>query len=102
MKGVTSSLIEKVQKGGVRRPALEVQSQRLVQHLPVPLAKGLQIAGAPAAAQDPQHHDQQQEPLRVTHPAPVAPIGNGLEKADQIIRCGLTDCGGGGFGHWGF
>ncbi len=95
-------LVEQVEKGGVRRPALEVQAQGLVENFTVPLGEGLQIAGAPAAAQDPQHRDQQQEPLRVTHPTPVAAIGNGLEEADQIIRCGLIDCGGAGFGHWGF
>jgi len=102
-------LVEQVEKGGVRRPALEVQAQGLVENFTVPLllrrslrlGEGLQIAGAPAAAQDPQHRDQQQEPLRVTHPTPVAAIGNGLEEADQIIRCGLIDCGGKGFGHWG-
>ena len=83
---------------GVLRP----EAQGLVQRHPVPFGKGLQIAGAPAAAQDPQHRDQQEEPLRISHPAPVAAVGNGLEKADQIPRCGLTDCGGAGFGHWGF
>ena len=94
-------LIEQVEKGGIRGPALEVQAQGLVQRLPVPPGKCLQIARAPAAAQDPEYRHQQQEPLRVSHPAPKAAVGNGLEKADQIIRCGLIDCGGAGFEHWG-
>ncbi len=94
-------LVEQVEKGGDRRPALEVQAQGLVENFTVPPGEGLQIAGAPAAAQDPQHRHQQQEPLQVSHPAPKAAIGNGLEKADQIVRCGLIDCGGAGFGHWG-
>ena len=37
---------------------------------------------------------QQQEPLRISHPAPVAAIGNGLEVADQIeIGCGRSAVG---------
>lgn len=92
-------LIEQVEKGGVRRPALEVQAQGLVQRFPVPLGKCLQITGAAAAAQDPEYRDQQQELLRVTHPTPVSAIGNGLEETDQIIRCTQIVCSGGGFGH---
>ena len=49
--------------GGVRKPALEVQAQNLVQELKVPLGKRLQIARAPAAAQDAEHRQQQQVPL---------------------------------------
>ncbi len=59
---------------------LEVQAQRLVQHLTVPLGEGLQIKGAPAAAQDPQHRHQRQEPLRVTKPAAITPSGIALRK----------------------
>ena len=63
---------------------LEVQAQRLVQRFPVPFGEGLQITGAAAAAQDPEHRHQQQEPLRGAHPAAVAAIGYGLEEADQV------------------
>ena len=94
-------LVEQVQEGGVRRPPLEVQAQGLIQRLPVPLGECLQIARASAAAQDPQHRYQQKKPLQISHTAPVAAVGNGLEEADQIIWCGLIDCGGAGFGHWG-
>jgi hypothetical protein len=65
----------------------------------VPLGECLQIARAPAAAEDPQHRDQQQEPLRVTHPAAIAAVGNRLEEADQIIRRTQIGCSGGGFGY---
>jgi hypothetical protein len=37
-------LLEEVQERRIRRPALEVQAQRLVQHFPVPFGEGLQIA----------------------------------------------------------
>jgi hypothetical protein len=38
------SLVEEVGEGGICRPALEIQAQRLVQRLSVPLGEGLQIA----------------------------------------------------------
>ena len=71
-------------------------------------AKALEITGAAAAAQNPQHRHQQQEPLRVTHPAAVAAnsfgegfaYGDGLEEADQVIRNSLIDYSKTGFGHW--
>ena len=66
----------------------------------MPPSKGFQITGAAAAAQDPQHRHQQQEPLWVAHPTAVAAIGDGLEKADQVISSGLIDCSGAGFGQW--
>ncbi len=94
-------LIEQVEEGGIGGPALELQAQRLVQCLPMPPGKSLQITGAAAAAQDPKHRDQQQEPLRVTHPAAVSPVRDGLEKTDQVIRCGLINCSRMDFGHWG-
>lgn len=81
-------------------PAFEVQAQRLVQLLSIQAGKGLQITGAAAAAQDPQHRHQQQEPLGVAHPTPVAAIGEGLEDADQVIRNSLIDCSRTGFGNW--
>jgi hypothetical protein len=93
-------LIEQVKEGGIRRPALEIEAQGPVQRLTMPPGKGLEITGAAAAAQDPQHRHQQQEPLRVAHPTAVAAIGDGLEEVDQVIRCGLINCGGAGFGHW--
>ena len=71
-------LIEQVEEGGIRRPAFEIQAQRLVQLLPMPPGKSLQITGAAAAAQDPQHRHRQQEPLRVTNPTAVATVGDGL------------------------
>jgi hypothetical protein len=80
-------LIEQVEEGGIRRPALEIQPQRLVERFPVPAGKSLQITGAAAAAQDPQHRHQQQEPLRVTHPTAVATVGIALRK---LIRSSAT------------
>jgi hypothetical protein len=44
--------------------SLEIQSQRLVQRLPMLAGKGLEIMGAAAAAQDPQHRHQRQEHCR--------------------------------------
>jgi hypothetical protein len=46
----------------------------------MPASKGFQITGAAAAAQDPQHRHQQQEPLWVAHPTTVAAnsFGEGL------------------------
>jgi hypothetical protein len=75
--------------------------ERLVQRLSVPPGKGLQVLGAAATTQDPEHRDQQQEALRVTHPTPVPTIGDGPEEADQVIRCGPIACERVGFGHWG-
>ena len=95
------SLIEQVQEGGVRRPALEIQAERLVERLPMPPSKGLEITGAPAATQDPKHRHEQQKPLGVAHPTAVAAIRDGLEKADQIIGISLIDCSIGDLGHGG-
>ncbi len=81
-------LIEQVEKGCIRRPTLELQAQRLVQRLSVPPGKRLQIPRTAAAAQDPEHRHQQQEPLGVTHPATVAAVRDGLEEADQIAGAG--------------
>lgn len=93
--------IEQVEEGGIRRPALELQPQRLVKRFPVPAGKGLQITGAAAAAQYPQYRHQQHVPLRVTHPTAVATIRDRLEEADQIIRSRLIDCSETGVEHWG-
>ena len=82
-------LIEQVEEGGTRRRTLEIQAQRSVEHLPVPLGERLKITGAAAVAQDPQRRQQQQEPFRVAHPAAVAAIGNGPDDADQVISSGL-------------
>jgi len=38
------SLVEQVEEGGICRPALEIQAERLVQRFPVPLGEGFQIA----------------------------------------------------------
>jgi len=76
------SVIEQVQEGGVRRPTPEIQAQRLVELLPMPLGKRLQITGAPDATQNPEHHHQQQEPLWVAHTTAKASVWDGLEKAD--------------------
>lgn len=92
-------LVEQVEEGGIGGPALEIQVQRLVQGLPVPLGESFQIAGATAATEDPEHCQQQQKPLRVTHAAAVAAVGNGFEEADQIVRHGLIDSGRVGFWH---
>ena len=91
---------QQIEEGGIRWPALEIQVQRLVESLPVPAGKSLQISGAAAAAQDPQYCHQQQEPLRIAHPAAVTTIGDGLKEADQVISSGLIDCRRKGFGHW--
>jgi hypothetical protein len=89
MPGLRSVQTKQSILGGIREPALEIQSQRLVQLLAMPFREGLQITGAPAMDQDPQHRHQQQELLRIPHPASVAAVGDRLEKADQIGRCGL-------------
>jgi hypothetical protein len=94
-------LVKQVEEGGVRRPALELQAQRLVQRLSVPPGKGLEIPGTPAATQDPEHRDHQQKPLRVADPTAIATVRDGLEEADQIIQCGLIACSRVVFGHWG-
>jgi len=104
------SLVEQVEEGGICRPALEVQAQRLVQRFPVPFGEGLQIALAPAVTEDPEHRDEQEIPLRIAYPAAVAAIGYGLllrrslrlEEADQVgisaeinrRGCGLGHCEG--------
>jgi len=84
------SLIEQVEKGGVRRPSLEIQAQRLVEHLPMPPSERLEITGAAAAAQDPQDRNQQQEPLWIAHPTAVATIWDNPE--DHIMGISLIDC----------
>ena len=48
-------LVKQVQEYGIGRPAFEIQSQHLVERL--------QITGAPAATQYPEHRHLQQEPL---------------------------------------
>ena len=45
-------LVEEVEECRIRRPSLEIQTQRLVQHFPVPFGEGLQITGAPAVTED--------------------------------------------------
>ena len=94
-------LVEEVEKGGIRGPALELQAERLIQRLTVPPGERLEIPGTAAATQDPEHGYQQQEPLRVTNPTAVSPVRDGLEEADQVIRCGLIYCSKTGFWHWG-
>jgi hypothetical protein len=59
--------------------------------------ESLQIAGDELATQDPKQRHEEQEPLGITHPTPVASIRDGLEKANQIIRNTLIDYGGVGF-----
>jgi hypothetical protein len=59
----------------------------------VPPGEGFQITGTAAPAEDAEHSHQPQEPLRVTDPTPVAAVRDGLEEADQVIRCGLSCCG---------
>ena len=81
-------LVEEVKEGGIGGPALEIEPQCLVQHLTMPPGKRLQITGAAAAAQDPEHRHQQQEPLRLTHPTAVSPVRDGLETTDQVIAAG--------------
>jgi hypothetical protein len=93
-------LIEQVEEGGIRRPALEIEAKGLVQRHSVPLGECLQITGAAAAAQDPEYRHQQQEPLRVAHSAAEATVRDGLKEADQVIRYGLIDCSRASFGHW--
>jgi len=58
----------------------------------MPLGKSLQITGAAAATEDPEHRHEQQKPLRVADPTVEAAVGYGLllrrslrlEEADQI------------------
>ena len=95
------SLVEQAEKGGIRYPAPVLKPQRLVEGFPVPASKTLQITGAAAATEYPQHRHQQEEPLGVTHPTAEPPIRDGLEKADQIARGALIVCVGLDFGHGG-
>ena len=85
---------KKVASDGQR---LELQAQRLS----VSPGKGREIPGTAAATQDPEHRHQRQEPLRVADPTAVTAVRDGLEEADQIIRCGLINCSRTGFGYWG-
>lgn len=85
-------LIKQVEEGGIGRPAPEIQPQRLVQLLPGAVRKGL-------LSTDIQNCHQQQEPLRVAHPAAVATIRDRFEVADKIDRYILIDCGEMGCGH---
>jgi hypothetical protein len=80
--------------------ALEIQTQRLVQRFTVPAGKSLEITGAAAAAQDPQHRHQQQESLGVAHPTAIASIWDALEEADQVISSELNDCSRADFMNW--
>ncbi len=83
------SHVEQEEEGNIRGPALEIQPQCQVQLLAVPFREGSQITGAPAVAKDPQQRHQQKEPLRIPHLAAVASVGDSLEEADQIGRCGV-------------
>ncbi|MFZ0407546.1 MAG: hypothetical protein WAM11_05480 [Cyanobium sp.] len=93
------SLVEQVEERGIGGPTLEVQAKDLIERLLVPLGECLQITGATADTEDAEHRHQQQEPLGITHTAPLAAVGNGFEEADQIDRCVLIDYGGMGCGH---
>lgn len=84
----------------MRGPALEIQAQRLVAGGTVPAGERLQIPGAAAATEDPEHRHQQQKPLQVTHPAAVTTTRNGLEGAERVISSGQIICCGAGIGHW--
>ncbi len=77
-----ASLVSQVEAGGIGGPALEVQTQRLVQHLAVLLGEALKVPGAAAVTED-AVHGHQQEPLQATHHAEVTHIRNGLEESDQ-------------------
>ena len=93
-------LIEQVEEGRIRWPALEIQAQGPGSAPPGAVWRTpLQITRAPAAAQDSEHRHQQQEPLRVTHPPAVTAIGDRLEEGDQIIRCAQISYSGADFGH---
>jgi len=60
--------------------------------------ESLIITVAAAATQDFQHRHEEQEPLRVMNPTPVATIRDGIEKANQILRNTLFGYGGVCFG----
>ena len=65
------------------------------------IGERLEITGAPATAENPEHRHQQQVPLRVTHPPAVTAVGDRLEETDQVDRCVLLICAAKGFGHGG-
>ena len=76
------NLVKQVEECVIRRPAFEIQAQRLVELLPMPFSKRLQITRAPAATLNPEHRHQQQEPLWVAHTTAKASVRDGLVKAD--------------------
>jgi len=71
------SLVEQVEERRIRRPALEVQTQRLVQCFPVALGESLQIAAAHEGTADPrqglQFYGIVKEYAPRADPAPVEP-----------------------------
>ena len=77
-------LVEQIEKGRVGWPALEIQPQCPIQHLPMPLGEGFQITGAPVTTENAKHRHQKQEPLGIAHPMARATIRDGFEEADQI------------------
>ena len=90
-KGLKVSLIGQVEKGGDRRPTLEIQAQSLVDPRAMPPSERLEITGAAVAARDPKYRNQQQEPLGVAHTTTIATIGDRLEEDYQIISISHID-----------
>ena len=50
----------------------------------MPFGKGVQITGAPA--QDPEHRDQQHEPLGVVHTTAEVSVGMALRKLIKSLK----------------
>ena len=80
-------------------------SPSLVQMLPMPPGKSLEITGAAAEPKYLKHRQHQQELLVEAHPRALTAnsfgegfaYGNDLEEADQVSRNCLTDCSRKGF-----
>jgi len=80
-------------------------SPSLVQMLPLPPGKSLEITGAAAEPKDLKHRQQQQESQMEAHPRAVTAnsfgegfaYGKDLEEADQVSRNCLKDCSRKGF-----
>jgi hypothetical protein len=52
----------------------------------MPFGKRLQITGAPAATQDPEYREQQQEPLGVVHTTAEVSVGMALRKLIKSLE----------------
>ena len=81
-------VLEEVAEGRIGRRSPELKAQSHCEHAVVADRKALQIPQALAAAQDPEHRNQQQVPGRDANAPSHAHVRDRLEIADQIeIGC---------------